>query len=168
MPVPAVAGLRPSPDRVRETVFNWLQPVIGGARCLDLFAGTGVLGFEALSRGAASVVLVEQDRALAASLAVQVERFAASGIEIVQADALEWIGRTPLQFDLVFLDPPFGSDLLTACCQRLDRPGRLSRGARVYLEFDAAAPRPGLPAGWEIRREQQAGSVRFMLAASTE
>jgi 16S rRNA (guanine966-N2)-methyltransferase len=113
--VAEVAGLRPTADRVRETLFNWLQPKLAGARVLDLFAGTGALGLEAASRGAGTVVLIERDPALAASLRATAARLAADGpsvVEIVCNDALQWLSRAPgIQFDLVFVDPPFADAL---------------------------------------------------------
>ena len=163
-----VPGLRPSPDRVRETVFNWLAPVMRGARVLDLFAGSGVLGVEALSRGAAGVVLVEQDRTVACHLRQLAATLGADAAQIVEADALAWLDAQPAAFDIVFLDPPFGSGLLPEALRRLDRPGSLSPGAFVYLECPAADGPPALPPGWTLHRSGRAGDVGYYLAVKRE
>ncbi|MCP5149946.1 MAG: 16S rRNA (guanine(966)-N(2))-methyltransferase RsmD [Ectothiorhodospiraceae bacterium] len=157
-------GLRPTPDRVRETLFNWLGPRVIGARCLDLFAGSGALGFEAASRGAAEVVMVERDREVARALRDNVERLQATNIEVVRDDALRVLHALAGPFDIVFLDPPFGTDLLERACADLAAPGRLAPDARVYLETDRPQP-PPLPSGWELLRREKAGRVRYHLAA---
>jgi 16S rRNA (guanine966-N2)-methyltransferase len=163
LPFAEMPGLRPTGDRIRETLFNWLQPVIEGAACLDLFAGSGALGMEAASRGAARVVMVE----LAGSAVRQLERNKASlGLEqisIVRADALQFLEQSPTPFDIVFLDPPFDSDLLTPLCQRLTM-GWLRDGARIYLEEDISRSLPALPEGWHWLKQKNAGRVRYGLA----
>lgn len=165
--VPVHPDLRPTPDRVRETLFNWLAPVIDGSRCLDLFAGSGALGFEAASRGAAEVVMVERAAPIVRALRSTSEEWGLAGVlRIERADALRWIerGAGDQAFDVVFLDPPFSRDLLAPACVGLARFGWLAPGAHVYLE---AASRPGLPplpAGWVQVRMQRAGEVSFALA----
>lgn len=154
---------------MRETLFNWLAPVIEGARCLDPFAGTGALGLEAASRGAASVVLIERSEPVARQLRANLAVLAATGVQVVQADALRWLAdaerRAALgSFDLVFLDPPFAAGLLAPACDLLARYGWLLPGARVYLETALADGLPPLPSGWEVARERTAGQVRFALA----
>jgi 16S rRNA (guanine966-N2)-methyltransferase len=109
---PAAAAIRPTPDRVRETLFNWLQAAIPGAHCLDLFAGSGALGLEALSRGAAQVTFVDQDEAAAAALRARLTEWQAHGAEVVRGDALRFLGRPAQACDVVFLDPPFAGELL--------------------------------------------------------
>lgn len=161
---PDIPGLRPSPDRVRETLFNWLAPVIRGARVLDPFAGSGVLGFEALSRGAASAVLVERDRVAARQLRDSAAVLGAETAEVVEGDALAWLDADRGPFDIVFLDPPFGTGLQEQAVGRLDRPGVLSPGAFVYLERPAAEGPPELPAGWILHRSGRAGDVGYYLA----
>ena len=161
---PTVPGLRPSPDRVRETLFNWLAPEIQGATVLDLFAGSGVLGLEALSRGATAAVLVERDRSVARQLRESVAALGAAGAEVVEADALAWLEQRPGPFDVAFLDPPFGSGLQEQALARLERPGVLAPGAFVYLERPAAEGPPGLPAGWVLHRSGRAGDVGYYLA----
>jgi 16S rRNA (guanine966-N2)-methyltransferase len=159
--VPGVDGLRPSSDRVRETLFNWLAPHLPGAVCLDLFAGSGALGIEAWSRGAARVDLVERDARVAAGLAAAVARLGAHGVAVHAEDALAWLRRAPAaRFDVVFVDPPFAAGLLDASLVAL-RP-HLAADARVYVEC-AREARPALPAGWEALREGHTRDVRFAL-----
>ena len=165
---PDVPGLRPSPDRVRETLFNWLASVVHGARVLDLFAGSGVLGFEALSRGAASAVLVERDRDAARQLRDSAAALGADAAEVVEGDALAWLGPGRGSFDVVFLDPPFGTGLLEQALDRLDRPGLLSPGACIYLERPAGEGPPALPSGWVLHRSGRAGDVGYYLAVMRE
>lgn len=164
---PTGTTIRPSPDRVRETLFNWLAPGIRGARCLDLFAGSGALGFEALSRGAAGAVLVDSDPVVVGYLQRLAGELGAEGVELCQADALAWLGQARGPFDIVFLDPPFGAGLLPGLLACLDRPGRLADGARVYIESPAAEGEPALPAGWNLHRTGRAGDVGYYLAIKT-
>lgn len=162
---PDAPGVRPTPDRVRETVFNWLQPVIAGARCLDLFAGSGALGFEALSRGAAQVVLVDADSRVAAHLREQGAVLQAEGLEVVAAEALQYLDvPAPARFDIVFLDPPFGGGLLGPCCRILEAGGWLAAGARIYLEAEGSLQQLPLPDTWSLVRSKQAGQVGYHLA----
>lgn len=166
------SALRPTPDRVRETLFNWLQGRTEGAHCLDLFAGSGALGLEALSRGAASVVFVEQQRALAQALERLLADWGAEGARVICAPAQQFLARRPdaapgtaaRAFDLVFLDPPFASGELAAVTAQLGQAG-LAPGARVYLEHARAAPLPALPAQWEQLRAGTAGEVGYHLFA---
>lgn len=162
---PDVEGLRPSPDRVRETLFNWLAPRIEGARCLDLYAGSGALGLEALSRGAAEVVFVDTDRRVIIQLEQNLKLLGARGAGVVQADALAFLQRPPRPFDVVFLDPPFRQGLLPACLQGL-AAGWLAPGARVYVEHEAELVEAPVPAGWALLRSKQAGQVRYSLLAA--
>lgn len=161
LPVADAAGLRPTADRVRETLFNWLQPMLAGANVLDLFAGTGALGFEAASRGAAQVVLVERDPDLAASLRATTTRLHAGGeVEVASDDALHWLARTPVcKFDLVFLDPPFATSLWQPALVALTP--WLAEDAWLYLE----SPRDAVVAmdGWILHREGHTRDVRYAL-----
>jgi 16S rRNA (guanine966-N2)-methyltransferase len=151
-------GLRPTPDRVRETLFNWLGQRLDGLACLDLFAGSGALGFEAASRGAARVVMVENDRTAFLALEEIKDLLAAKSVEIHFGDALEYLGRAEDRFDVVFLDPPFGQNALAAALERL--PARLAPGARVYVE----APAPlELSQPWCELRRARAGQVSYQL-----
>ncbi len=164
---PAVPNLRPTPDRVRETLFNWLQGSMEGSRCLDLFAGSGALGFEAVSRGAGSVVMVDADLRVIQQLRTQAQRLAATNIEIVLRDAQSYLSFSQAPFDVVFLDPPFGSNLLTPICKALDDYGALKPGARVYLETAVAAGVPAIPSTWALLKSRRAGQIGYYLAART-
>jgi 16S rRNA (guanine966-N2)-methyltransferase len=161
-------GLRPTPDRVRETVFNWLQFELAGRRCLDLFAGSGALGIEALSRGAAEAVFVERDPGAARAIQEALAKLACSRGRVEQCDALEWLGRVERRsgppFDIVFVDPPFGQALLGEAMARLDRSGCLAPAAWMYLEDAAARGAPEVPSGWELVRTKRAGEVGYHLA----
>jgi 16S rRNA (guanine966-N2)-methyltransferase len=162
---PDLEGLRPTPDRVRETVFNWLGQDLTGCACLDLFAGSGALGFEAASRSAALVVLVERDRRIARALEDSARAFAGDSSElgVVCLDALEFLQRDQRQYDVVFVDPPYalwdegntGLTLLHALGPRL-KPG-----AQVYLE---AAKALQLPSDWQTIKNKRAGAVYYQLA----
>lgn len=160
-----VAGLRPTGDRIRETLFNWLAPWIGGARCLDLFAGSGALGIEALSRGAAETTLIETHPQAAENLRDNCTRLQADDAKIIRTNTLIWLANSsPDQpFDIVFLDPPFSSDLLQPCCELLQRPGLLATGSLIYLETDRYRPLPETPPTWELLREKTAGQVSYRL-----
>jgi len=155
---PPVPGLRPTPDRVRETLFNWLGQRLDGLDCLDLFAGSGALGFEALSRGARRVVMVERDRAVARALRENARALDAAGLEVVEGEALAYLAQGGERFDVAFVAPPFGSDLAAGALERL--PPRLRPNARVYVERGAAQ---AAPAGWRPLREDSAGAVRYGL-----
>lgn len=161
--VPDVAGLRPTPDRVRETVFNWLQPYIAGARCLDLFAGTGALCLEALSRGAREVVMVEQSPVALDVLRQNVAALGASGARVVASDATAFLAQPAEPFDIVFVDPPFAADLVRTCLARIAERGWVRPGGVVYIEAPRALA-PPLPAGWTLHRSQTAGQVGYHLA----
>lgn len=160
--VPDVAGLRPTSDRVRETLFNWLQPVLPGANVVDLFAGSGALGLEALSRGAASAVLVERDRALADALAATLARLPGGEAgRAVNADALAWLPRqAEAQWDIAFVDPPFAGDLWQSALRALSP--RMKRDAWLYVESPADLA-PAMPDGWRLHREGRTREVRHAL-----
>jgi 16S rRNA (guanine966-N2)-methyltransferase len=160
-----VPGLRPTSERIRETLFNWLSPTIPGARCLDLFAGTGALGLEALSRGAGDVVFVEKSPVAAKVLRDNVQVLDASTADVRQANALAFLeAPAGKKFDIVFLDPPFAADMLGDLCRLLDEASMLCSGALVYLEEDRARPETDLPPGWRILKSKTAGNVRYSLA----
>ena len=162
---PDIPGLRPTPDRVRETLFNWLQPTIVGARCLDLFAGSGALGLEALSRGAVEVVFVEQAVAAARALQEQLIRFAADRkAQVVEMGATRYLRSAAQPFDIVFLDPPFGRDALAEYVPMLDATNWLNMGGLVYLENEKNAGVPELPSRWELLKSKSAGEVGYHLA----
>ncbi len=158
-------SLRPTPDRVRVTLFNWLQPVISGAYCLDLFAGTGVLGLEAASRGAASVVLVEQNKRLAEQLQQNIETLGATGVCIEQSDALAWLRHTRHKFDLVFLDPPYSQGLIEKSCTLLRKNKCLRSHALIYIEAEQDIQ---IPSYLKIKKQGVAGQVNYILAEISE
>ncbi len=158
--VPDSTGLRPTPDRVRETLFNWLGQELDDLRCLDLFAGSGVLGFEAASRGAASVTLLELTPKVMAHLRATQEKLALSNVRLVSGEALKFLQSSPGQFDLVFLDPPYRQGWLGKLAPHLSRV--LAPGARVYLEAEEAVDEfPGL----ELLKSGKAGQVHYRLFA---
>lgn len=160
---PPIAAIRPTPDRVRETLFNWLQTKVVDARCLDLFAGSGALGLEALSRGAAHVTFVDREPAVVRHLTTTLARFKAMNAEAIASDALSFLQRGDATFDIVFLDPPFAADLLKPVCDALAR-NRLNSDAYVYLESAAREGPPVLPEGWTLYRSKRAGEVGYHLA----
>ena len=162
--VPDVSDLRPTPDRVRETLFNWLAPDVAGACCLDLFAGSGALGFEAASRGAARVVLVEQNTEVVEVLRQEAQTLRGKAIEVVQADALAYLKQSPEPFDIVFVDPPYGKNLVEVACRHLDNTRWLTPGALIYMEGGRRSPDPVLPETWQIARCATAGDVKYLLA----
>lgn len=162
--VPAMTSLRPTPDRVRETLFNWLMPVIPGAYCLDAFAGSGVLAFEALSRGAAHAVLVEQAPALVTLLQQQQKKLNTENAEIYCAAMPQQLKKSQQPFDIVFLDPPYQDNLLLPTCFYLEKHGFLSENAYIYLEAKEAVQQSQLPANWQLLKSKKAGQVAYHLA----
>ena len=168
--MPDLPGLRPTPDRTRETLFNWLAPRLHGAHCLDLFAGSGALGFEALSRGAGSVCMVEQAGVAVHQLRVNAATLKAERLDILHSNALEFLSSggdrppTDRPFDIVFLDPPFRQGLLAGYCEALEQRGWLAPTAAIYLEAEQEHGSPTLPTNWEIIRHGRAGQVAFHLA----
>jgi 16S rRNA (guanine966-N2)-methyltransferase len=163
---PEGEAIRPTPDRVRETLFNWLMGRVDGARALDLFAGSGALGLEALSRGAAHVTFVERDLAAARGLESLLAMLGEQRAVVEQADALRFLAGAPRPFDLVFLDPPFDSDLAVRAAAALAAGGWLAAGALVYLELPARWPLPSLPPAWRLVKSGRAGDVGYHLATS--
>ena len=164
---PAIAAIRPSPDRVRETLFNWLQAHIVGARCLDLFAGSGALGIEALSRGASAVTFVDREPQIGRHLTQTLQRLGATDATVRTEDSLRFLERPAQPFDVVFLDPPFASTLLQPVFARLTR-GWLAPAAHIYVECPADAPLPALPPGWALYRSKVAGQVGYHLLRTRE
>jgi 16S rRNA (guanine966-N2)-methyltransferase len=163
---PDVAGLRPTPDRVRETLFNWLAPHIGGMRVLDLFAGSGALGLEAVSRGAAQAVLVESNQAAAIKLRESVIRLGLGNVHVEMTDAMGYLKRVVTgqpPFDLIFLDPPFNAGLQGPALGLIGSTGVLAAGGFCYLESPRRAALPPLPGGWTLHRSGTAGEVGYHL-----
>lgn len=165
---PAAALIRPTPDRVRETLFDWLGARVAGAYCLDLFAGSGALGLEALSRGAAEVTFVEHSVAAARELRARLVEWGGGNARVVRADARRFLDGAPRHFDLVFLDPPFASQLLGAAAQLLEERGWLAPGALIYVECAARGTPPPLPAPWRPLKAKRAGEVGYHLYARAE
>jgi 16S rRNA (guanine966-N2)-methyltransferase len=162
---PDIPGLRPTPDRVRETLFNWLQHSIANSRCLDLFAGSGALGLEALSRGAIEAVFVEQDPAAARVLQEQLVRLGAqSKGRILQMGAARYLRAAAQAFDIAFLDPPFGTNALAEYVPMLDAGNWIKPGGLCYLENERSAGVPALPPHWELLKSKSAGEVGYHLA----
>ncbi len=158
-----VNGLRPTSSRIRETLFNWLQNDIRGSHCLDLFAGSGALGLEAASRGAAIVTLVDEHPQLCQQLQETVERLKANQVSIVRKDALRFLNNTTTVYNLVFLDPPFQSQLLKSCCHALEHNGWLTSHAKIYIETNKYTLLDDLPENWQQLRSKIAGEVAYHL-----
>ncbi len=160
---PEVDGLRPTSDRTRETVFNWLQPYIGDSRCLDLFAGSGALGFEAASRGAAEVTLVENNQQAFLQLKQHAEILQTSNCFIKNTTAVHVISELKRKVDIVFIDPPYQLNLWTSTANDLVAYDVLNDGALIYLEYPAKQDMPELPATWHLLKEKKAGDVKYCL-----
>ena len=160
---PVLPGLRPSSDRLRETLFNWLMHDIPGTSCLDVFAGSGALGFEAISRGASSVVFLDMAAEAVKALRDNADRLSASEAMIYQDDALRFLRHTERRFDIIFLDPPFDSDFLSSALALIGDHDLLSEGGLIYIEY-AKNDSPDLSA-WQIKKEKVAGRVVYGLLA---
>lgn len=158
-----IEGLRPTPDRVRETLFNWLQSDIGGARCLDLFAGSGALGFEAASRGAESVTLVESNTEAAKQLKDNVQQLKTGDCIVENKTAQQFIASSSKQYDIVFIDPPYQADLWTEIANQLVNKAILVDNALIYIEFPSKGDLPSLPTEWYKIKDKKAGEVRYCL-----
>jgi len=165
--VPEAPGLRPTPDRVRETLFNWLQPHLPGARCLDLFAGTGALCLEALSRGAGHVVMVEKRVHVAQALQRNLDILGAQKAEVVNMDALEYLQQSPQGFDIIFLDPPFASELIERCAALIDAHTWIKPAGLIYIEAPSSLRELPIPSAWKLLRSKKAGQVGYHLVSVT-
>ncbi|MDD5229271.1 MAG: 16S rRNA (guanine(966)-N(2))-methyltransferase RsmD [Methylococcales bacterium] len=156
-------GLRPTPNRVRETLFNWLQADIFNSRCLDLFAGSGALSFEAASRGAKTIVQVENNVAAYGVLKLNVEKLGATQIQTVQSDALSYLAKPPVNpFDIIFIDPPFGLDLVAKTCELLEKQNWLTPYSKIYVETETDLTFE-LPERWQLLKSKVAGEVAYRL-----
>ena len=158
---PAIEGLRPTPDRVRETVFNWLMHDVRDAACLDAFAGSGALGFEALSRGASHVTLIEQSPIAYSHLKKQADAFKSTRLNVIQADTCQFLKNTPMHFDLVFFDPPFANLTLFEAPLKQGIASLLRPGGHLYLE--SPLPIELDPTQWQLLKQKQAGRVVYSL-----
>ena len=160
----AAEGLRPTADRVRETLFNWLQGLVHGARCADLFAGSGALGLEALSRGATHCDFVDTSAAALRQIEAHLDDLGAKHLaRCHQRTAASFLQRAGQPIDIVFIDPPFGGDLVQPCCSLLAERALLTKGARVYVETEADRPPPAVPSSWTLHRDKRAGGVAYRL-----
>lgn len=162
LPVRPHAGLRPSADRVRETLFNWLQAYVPGARCLDLFAGTGALGFEAASRGAEAATLIDTNSDLVQQLKSNKAILEAKNIDIVHADAIQWLKKQPAPFDIIFIDPPFHSGYVSEALRLLEQ-GWVKPDSLVYVESERGSNPDRLPEYWRVLRRGETRHVSYAL-----
>lgn len=162
LPVVLADGLRPTTDRVKETVFNWLMPYMQQSRCLDCFSGAGSLGFEALSRGAKTVTLIELNKVAAKQLNENKQLLCANNLDVIQDDSLNYLKNTNDIFDIVFIDPPFRQDLINTTLALLNQ-GRLAENALVYLEMEKDASHIEIPENWRCLKEKTAGQVNYRL-----
>ncbi|MFD1800872.1 16S rRNA (guanine(966)-N(2))-methyltransferase [Mixta tenebrionis] len=167
LPVPDSAGLRPTTDRVRETLFNWLAPEIQQARCLDCFAGSGALGLEALSRYAASATLLELEKAVAQQLTRNLQTLKAGNAQVVQTNTLSWLAQQGDAYQIVFIDPPFRKGLLDETLRLLESNGWLADDALIYVESEVENGAPPVPVNWQLHREKVAGQVAYRLYRRT-
>lgn len=158
-----IPGLRPTPARIRETLFNWLQYDISGSHCLDLYAGSGALGFEAASRGAKAVIYVENNPEACRSLYENANNLSATQIKIIQTDVFHFLAGDPEPFDIVFLDPPFRKDLAIQTCCWLEEKGWLSQHGKIYVETESNNPLIGLPETWQLLKSKTTGEVGYHL-----
>jgi len=164
LPFADIEGLRPTPDRVRETLFNWLQPVIHGSRCLDLYAGSGALGLEALSRGAAEVTLLDTQNRITRQLTENCQHLKCNQAKIYSQNALDYLSHSTHQpVDIVFIDPPYRKNLIEPSCQLLEKNGWLTAGAMIYIEVEKELAGLPTPTNWELLRSKQAGQVSYHL-----
>ncbi|QWR79916.1 16S rRNA (guanine(966)-N(2))-methyltransferase [Cronobacter sakazakii] len=163
LPVPDSPGLRPTTDRVRETLFNWLAPYLVGARCLDCFAGSGALGLEALSRYAADATLLEMERGVAQQLQKNLATLKSSAAKVVNTNTLNFLNQNGEPHNIVFVDPPFRKGLLEATLNLLETRGWLAPQALIYVESEVENGLPPVPANWQLHREKVAGQVAYRL-----
>lgn len=162
--VPEAPGLRPTPDRVRETLFNWLAPTIQGARVLDAFTGSGALFLEALSRGASTGVAIDANTNAVNNLRRNLAVLQCDDAEVLRADSLHYLSNKAEQgFDIVLLDPPFHQDLLLSACQLLEDNNWLNKDAWIYTESEQAPSSLGVPSSWRLHREKHTGQVHYAL-----
>lgn len=163
LPVRDSEGLRPTTDRIKETLFNWLMPIIREARCLDCFAGSGSLGFEALSRFADSVTFIELDKQNAQLLTENKARLQSDNANIINGNSLEILGQNGTPFDVVFIDPPFRKGRLSDTIQLLEKNQWLADESWIYVESEAESPLTDIPTNWQLHREKIAGQVAYRL-----
>ncbi|BBG60099.1 Ribosomal RNA small subunit methyltransferase D [Providencia rustigianii] len=163
LPVRDSEGLRPTTDRIKETLFNWLMPVIRDARCLDCFAGSGSLGFEALSRFANHVTFIELEKSNAQLLNENKDRLQADNATVINSNSLSFLSQNGTPYDVVFIDPPFRKGLLSETVQLLEKNQWLADESWIYVESEAELPLTDIPANWQLHREKVAGQVAYRL-----
>lgn len=164
LPFADIEGLRPTPDRVRETLFNWLQPCIHGAHCLDLYAGSGALGLEALSRGASEVIMLDTQNRITRQLRENCQLLKCDQAKIYSQSALDFLAHAaPHPVSIAFIDPPYRKQLVEPSCRLLEENGWLTPGAMIYIEVEKELSSLPVPANWEILRSKQAGQVSYHL-----
>ncbi|EMN4129161.1 16S rRNA (guanine(966)-N(2))-methyltransferase [Providencia stuartii] len=163
LPVRDSEGLRPTTDRIKETLFNWLMPIVREARCLDCFAGSGALGFEALSRFADSVTFIELDKKNVQLLSENKVRLQANNANIINGNSLEVLNELGTPFDVVFIDPPFRKGLLNETIRLVEKNQWLANESWIYVESEAESPLTDIPANWQLHREKIAGQVAYRL-----
>lgn len=167
LPFTAVDGLRPTTDRVRETLFNWLQFDIAQSRCLDLFAGSGALGFEAASRGAEHVTMVEKNQQAVVNLNENCQLLSADNCQVVASTAEQFVDSNNAQYDIIFIDPPYKAQLWTTIAEQLDAKQSIAPMGYIYLECPAAEELPVLPTKWKLKKDKKAGAIRYCLFQNT-
>lgn len=163
LPVHDAQGLRPTTDRVKETLFNWIAQDVARAQCLDLFAGSGGLGFECASRQAASVTLIEKNPQAFAQIQTNIQTLKASNMTARQQDALVFLETAGTPFDLVFIDPPFHQGMLEQTIQKLEQNNWLAADAKIYIETEKDLTLPSMPVSWSLLKEKTAGQVCYRL-----
>ncbi|MCT8342663.1 16S rRNA (guanine(966)-N(2))-methyltransferase [Photorhabdus kleinii] len=163
LPVPDSPGLRPTTDRVRETLFNWLSPVIQEAHCLDCYAGSGALGLEALSRYAAQVTLIEYERNIAKQLSANLDLLSTQNAEVINDSALTYLSQSGKPYDVVFLDPPFRKGMLSETIKLLEEQNWLADESWIYVEAESESTAIDVPVNWQLHREKVAGQVAYRL-----
>ncbi|NDL00084.1 MULTISPECIES: 16S rRNA (guanine(966)-N(2))-methyltransferase [Photorhabdus] len=163
LPVPDSPGLRPTTDRVRETLFNWLAPVIQEAHCLDCYAGSGALGLEALSRYAAQVTLIEYERNIAKQLSANLDLLSTQNAEVINDSALTYLSQSGKPYDVVFLDPPFRKGMLSETIKLLEEQNWLADESWIYVEAESESTAIDVPVNWQLHREKVAGQVAYRL-----
>ncbi|MER2472497.1 16S rRNA (guanine(966)-N(2))-methyltransferase [Photorhabdus laumondii] len=163
LPVPDSPGLRPTTDRVRETLFNWLSPIIQEAHCLDCYAGSGALGLEALSRYAAQVTLIEYEHNIAKQLSANLELLNAQNAEVINDSALTYLSQPGTSYEVVFLDPPFRKGMLSETIKLLEEQNWLADESWIYVEAESESTAIDVPVNWQLHREKVAGQVAYRL-----
>ncbi len=159
LPIPDIEGLRPTPDRIRETIFNWLAGVINGAECLDLYCGSGALGFEAASRGAKHTKLVDVNTKAITQITANIKTLDATAVSYQQMNVLDYLENDTSKKDLVFIDPPFNKNLIAPTLEKLETNGWLKRNSYIYIETESNLVELNVPSNWVLHREKKTGQV---------